>query len=258
MKLEDAIQSIATSVIQDGLCDAILLKGSMGRGDADEYSDIDMYLITSSELYDSVLKRRQTYLESYKKILFREENDFGILQMLAIYEDAVHVDLYTTTVEKMDHSDPIKVYYDPKGLFEHYEWHRDGLTNQQLVKVFNSALYYFVEGDSAYKRKNYPWAARIMDESISKATILLRSHYDKQYAFLGLKKINQILPREEYELIETAYGCMNKEEFLKAMKALVAMLDLFVSRCEEEIRVELNLEFFAWIKENVGKTLFNT
>ena len=258
MKIYEAIERVGQAAIQDGLCDAIILKGSIGRGDEDQYSDVDMYLITSKENYENVLEKRESYLEAYKEIIFREENDFGVLQMLAIFEDGVHFDLYTTTVEQMEHGDPIKVYYDPKGLFADYSWKRPALTTKQKAKLFDSALYYFVEGNSAYCRKNYPWAANIMGEAINCSVILIRSYYDGTYAFLGLKKINEILPQEEYAIVERAYGWMNQERFPQAVMELMKLLDLYVVRCGEDVKKELNLKFYGWVKENLGKTLFVT
>lgn len=62
MRTYETIRAISQKIIEDNLCDAILLKGSIGRGDDDEYSDIDMYLIVSPENMDSVLQKRYEYL----------------------------------------------------------------------------------------------------------------------------------------------------------------------------------------------------
>ncbi|MBE5961231.1 MAG: hypothetical protein E7256_07570 [Lachnospiraceae bacterium] len=50
MRTYDAIEVIGQKVINRGLCEAILLKGSIGRGDDDEFSDVDMYLIVKEEM----------------------------------------------------------------------------------------------------------------------------------------------------------------------------------------------------------------
>ena len=51
MKTYEAITVISNHIIDDGLCDAIILKGSIGRGDDDEFSDVDMYLIVRPNIW---------------------------------------------------------------------------------------------------------------------------------------------------------------------------------------------------------------
>ena len=256
MKTYNAIDKIGQAIIADGLCEAIVLKGSIGRGDDDEYSDVDMYAIVTEENYQLFMERREKYLKSYRDIVFLEENDFGVKQMLAIYEDALHVDLYTTTMRQLDHGNPVKVYYDPKKLFDNYQVINKTYTNEELISIFNDSLYYFVEASSAYARKNYPWTARILASAISGCAILLRNRYDKEYAFLGLKKINEILPEEEYVLIEAAYANLNKDVFQKANTYILRMLELIFNNMEEGARSICNVKFYEWCKENVNVTLF--
>ena len=67
-RLDEAIARIADAAVADGLCEAVLLKGSIARGDADEFSDIDLYLVVSPQNRDAVLERREKYLaeENYR------------------------------------------------------------------------------------------------------------------------------------------------------------------------------------------------
>ncbi|OUO32935.1 hypothetical protein B5F85_04780 [Olsenella sp. An293] len=57
--LDEAIARITGAAVADGLCEAVLLKGSIVRGDADEFSDIDLYLVVSPQNRDAVLERRE-------------------------------------------------------------------------------------------------------------------------------------------------------------------------------------------------------
>lgn len=256
MKTYDAIEKIGQAIIADGLCDAIVLKGSIGRGDDDEYSDVDMYAIVTEENYQVFMDRRETYLKSYGEIVLLTENDFGVKQMLAIYDDALHVDLYTTTMKYLDHSNPVKVYYDPKKLFDNYQVISKTYTNKELIDIFDDSLYYFVEASSAYERKNYPWTAHILASVIAGCTILLRNRYDKSYSYLGLKKINEILPQEEYALVESAYANLNKDGFHRANTYILEMLELIFNSMEDSVCSACNIKFYEWCKENVNVTLF--
>jgi predicted nucleotidyltransferase len=49
MILEDAIAVISNSLQLDKRVQSIFLKGSIGRGEQDEYSDIDMYCLVNEE-----------------------------------------------------------------------------------------------------------------------------------------------------------------------------------------------------------------
>lgn len=258
MKTYDAINAISKKVIDDNLCDAILLKGSIGRGDDDEYSDVDMYLIVSPENMAAVLQKRCEYLLAYKEMVFLEDVNFGLPQKVAIYVDALHVDLYVALKEQIEHTDPIKVWYDPKGLFDDYSYHRDDMTEKEIADHFSEVLYCFVEADTAYQRKNYAWAAKIMGNAIAEAAILLRYHYDKKYAFLGLKKINEIIPREQYQLLEDAYTYLGKNSFDRSNDCLIRALEVFIARSDDMLKDKLDMRLFAWVKECLGSLLFVT
>lgn len=49
MILEDAVLAISNSLKQDKRVQSIFIKGSIGRGEQDEYSDIDMYCLVNDE-----------------------------------------------------------------------------------------------------------------------------------------------------------------------------------------------------------------
>lgn len=58
MRTYEAIEKVSNAIIADGLCEAILVKGSIGRGDDDEYSDVDMYVVVKNEILKSFLEKR--------------------------------------------------------------------------------------------------------------------------------------------------------------------------------------------------------
>lgn len=80
-RLDQAISRIAGAAVADGLCEAVVLKGSIGRGDADEFSDVDLYLVVSPQNRDVVLGRRNQYLAANGDVVFVEDVDFGLPQV---------------------------------------------------------------------------------------------------------------------------------------------------------------------------------
>lgn len=252
----EAIDKVGRAAVDTGLCRAIVLKGSIGRGDDDAYSDIDMYVVTAEGDFQAFLDKRLECLKSYGNIVFWEENQFSAPQLLAIYENGLHVDLYTVTAENMEHSDPVKVHYDPEGIFADYLWDRPEMSPAELAASFSSALYYMVEADTAYCRKNYAWTARILDSSVAESARLLRFLYDRQYAFLGLKKLNEIVPPERFRLVEEAYANLREGGFQRANECVMELLELFLNETEEAVKSALNLGFYRWMQKNINNTLF--
>jgi predicted nucleotidyltransferase len=55
---------------------AAFLRGSHARGEADEYSDLDLCVITRDEAFESVMAERATFVRQLGEPLFME--DFGL------------------------------------------------------------------------------------------------------------------------------------------------------------------------------------
>lgn len=256
MKTYEAIDVISKAIIADGLCEAILVKGSIGRGDDDEFSDVDMYAVVKEEHLQTFLANRMEYLESYLPVLYASHVNFVAEQIVAIFNNGLHFDLYTVTANTLPHSDKARIIYDPADKFSSYEPEFRIISVEELVEYFNEAMYYFIEGDAAFRRGNYPWAQHIMSSTISYSAILLRYLYDKDYAYLGLKKINEIIPAEQFEWLCGAASGMNKESANKIMDCLIKILDYIIDNYPTEISEKFNLKFYYWIKENTGISLF--
>ncbi|MBE9916329.1 hypothetical protein G8C92_20130 [Paenibacillus donghaensis] len=114
MVLEKALHAVVESLKTDDLVEAIFLKGSMARKEHDNYSDIDLYCLVSDENVEPFLPHRIKHLESYKKLLFVDDIYIIAPQILAVYVDLVHIDLFTVTLENIIAKDKIEILYDPK------------------------------------------------------------------------------------------------------------------------------------------------
>lgn len=255
-RLGEAIARIAGAAAADGLCEAVLLKGSIARGDADEFSDIDLYLVVSPQSRDEVLARRERYLAAYGNVVFIEDVDFGLPQKVAIFSDALHVDLYVAEPQHIGSLDPVVAAYDPAGLFADVMPTRADVTDEELCRHFSSAIYCLVEASSAYGRRNNAWAAKIMSDAVGELSPCLRSLYDRRYAFLGLKKINEVIPAEDYQLLEGIYASLGRGDFLKAAQAILNILDAFLANAGDGLAAKLDAHFLMWAKESLGTLLF--
>jgi predicted nucleotidyltransferase len=256
MRTYEAIEKVSNAIIEDGICEAILIKGSIGRGDDDEYSDVDMYVVVKESDMERFLEKRLSYLNKYMEVIYSEKVNFVAEQIVAIYDNGLHFDLYTVTENTLPHKDKIKVVYDPNHKFDNYVGEVNRITADELAALFSDTLYYFVEADGAYERKNYPWAARILSSSIAGSAVLLRYLYDKDYAYLGLKKINEVIPEEQYMWLEEASNNLNKSGFQTATNYIIRILEYVSENIEDNIRSEFNYRFFNWVKNNLNTKLF--
>ncbi len=255
-RLDEAIARIVGAAVADGLCEAALLRGSIARGDADEFSDIDLYLVVSPQNRDAVLGRREKYLAAYGDVVFVEDVDFGLPQKVAIFSDALHVDLYVAEPQQVGSLDPVVAVYDPAGRFGSVSPARPDVTDEELCRHFSSVLYCLVEASSAYGRRNNAWAAKIMSDAVGELSVLVRSLYDRCYAFLGLKKLNEVVPAEDYRLFEDVYACVGRGDFPEAARTVLNVLDAFLANADEGLAPHLDTRFLAWAKRSLGTLLF--
>lgn len=256
MRTYDAIEKVSNAIISDGICEAILVKGSIGRGDDDEFSDVDMYVVVSQSNYQTFLDKRIQYLENYKPLLYKGYVNFVGEQIVAIFDDGLHFDLYTVTEDTFPFTDKAKIIYDPENKFADYQPEFRIMTKDELAKCFNEALYCFIEADGAFCRGNFPWAAYIMQDAIAQSVILLRFLYDKEHAYLGLKKINEIVPKEQFTWILSASANLNKEGFCLANDYIIKILDYVVVNINDDVKGQFNIDFYEWIKRNLNTKLF--
>lgn len=256
MRTYAAIEKVSKAIMIDGISEAILVKGSIGRGDDDEYSDVDMYVVVKQENMKEFMGKRIEYLQSYLTVIYVEYVNFVAEQIVAIYDNGLHFDLYTVTEDTLPRTDKAKVIYDPYNIFTEYRAESRKMTVEELANHFNDSLYYFIEADSAFCRKNYPWASHIMTNSIAGSSILLRYLYDKEHAYLGLKKINEIIPEEQFAWINSASANLNKESFSTANDSIIKILEYVVENIDAEVKCMFNLQFFEWLKRKLKTTLF--
>lgn len=114
MKQQDAIQIITERLKHDEAVQAIFMKGSFGRGEADEHSDIDLYVMVHPDKEASFLSRRLEHVNAHRPILLKDDIFIVAPQLIVVFDDFLHLDLFTVTQETLNHQDSIHVLYDPQ------------------------------------------------------------------------------------------------------------------------------------------------
>ncbi|MBM6774381.1 hypothetical protein [Olsenella profusa] len=175
---------------------------------------------------------------------------------MAIFPNALHVDLYVAELRQIGGLDPVMAWHDPKGLFDGTSPKRVDMSDEELCRHFSSAVYYLVEASSAYGRGNHAWAADVMSAATSELAVLLRYPYDRRYAFLAMKKINEIVPAKKYQLLESIYACLGRRDSPEAARMILDALDVVLASADASLAAKLDARFLRWAQAGMGTVLF--
>jgi predicted nucleotidyltransferase len=223
--LNEAIETITASLKTDERVRAIFLKGSFGRGEADEHSDIDLYCLVDEADVEEFLKDRLRHLKAYGEFLFYEDIFIVAPQIIAVYENLVHVDLFTVTEKTYINKDFMKILYDPENRLQKFE----GIQNLKLsVLEFQDAIEYVAWFLFQYKksaeRGNDIWSVSMLHHVTNHLARVLLHRYNPGRAQLGLKALETSLPSEVMEKVRTIYEHMTPSGHVKAAGLICELL----------------------------------
>lgn len=205
---EKAVQQICDSLKQDPRVQAVFLKGSMGREEHDEHSDIDLYCLVKKEALESFLADRLQHLLAYRDVIFTDDIYIVAPQLIAVYEDFLHIDLFTVTAETFTGKDYFKVLYDPGNILAGFmETQGLELAAEEYRDHVNDVAWFLFQYKKAAARGNAIWAAKMLLNSTEHLAKVLLHRYAPERAQLGLKALRSALPQMQYEQM---LGIFNK------------------------------------------------
>jgi len=105
LKLDHVVNVLLESLKDDQYIEAVFLRGSIARDEHDEFSDIDMYCVVKEEHIEAFLPQRIRHIEAYKQILFVDDIYIIAPQLLVVYEDMIHIDLFTVAPSEISNKD---------------------------------------------------------------------------------------------------------------------------------------------------------
>jgi len=125
---------------------AAFVGGSLAIDTTDEYSDLDLYLITADEKYTSFFTERSTIIHQLGKPVFMEDfNGFGFDMVLFIFDNGIKGELALAKASNFlhIHSGPYRVLVDKIGLLKEVTFPIDRVpeeeqrsTLEKLIKSF--------------------------------------------------------------------------------------------------------------------------
>lgn len=243
---KEAITKVLEAIINDNEADACFLKGSIARGEDDEYSDVDFYCLPKN--IDSFLNKRITYLQSYKPILHVEEVSFACPQMICIYEDGLCFDLLTTTLDKLNNDDQIKVLYDPQNLLENYQTQFLKLKPQDVGNLINQFSFTILEYHQAFNRNDEIRALRLAHYLFGYYTKLIRYFVEPEKAKIGVKGFTKIIDYPNYQKYLEILKMLKYQSSLVAVQMMIAEVDNLVMQLPIKVAEFINMDFYLYSK----------
>jgi predicted nucleotidyltransferase len=245
----DAINLISKAIINDGLVDACFLKGSIARGEEDEFSDVDLYCLVDKSKLNEFLSKRLKYLELYHSLIYWEEVNFVGPQIVAIFDNGLHFDLYTLTIENLNQNDQIMIIYDPKKLLSEYKPLPLQLNSKEIGIQVNEFSYTMIEYFASYKRGDYVFAFKLANYMHSYYSSFLRSFKDPTRSKIGVKGFLKKLKDQDLQKYIHVTKLLRYETSLLAVKTLIVMMHELIVNLPISIAEVVNFDFFLFGKK---------
>lgn len=119
MNQADVIETLAQAMQPDDSLRAVFLIGSFGRGDADEYSDVDLVAVVDAALLEPKFTEYQDRITRILPVLYRKTLP-GSRTINSITQEWLRVDLTFVAPERLGaySKDQVRVLFDRCGLLD--------------------------------------------------------------------------------------------------------------------------------------------
>ncbi|MDP9185109.1 MAG: nucleotidyltransferase domain-containing protein [Actinomycetota bacterium] len=148
---------------------AIFLGGSLARGQADEYSDIDLCIILADDAYTDVISGREAFVRAFGEPLFLE--DFGQDDKVFVFlADGTDLELNFFREDDLDsiRSGPHIVLLDNGGILTGAEFPLPELDREAQLEELRRILFWFwhdlAHFTTAMGRGQLWWAAGQLEQ----------------------------------------------------------------------------------------------
>jgi hypothetical protein len=252
LRQEKAVHSITESLKKDELVQAVFLKGSMGRGENDEHSDVDLYVLVKEENEERFLEKRVDHLKAYGNLLFYDDIFIIAPQIIAVFDDMLHVDLFTVTETNFKEKDFFKVVHDPDKILVKYEATQNlVLSPEEFYELAIDVPWFLFQYRKAYNRGNSLWGVEVLQHCMFKMAKVLLHRYFPERAQLGMKALEALLPAEKLCEINEIYLHLNPENHKKAADLIVQLYSTELSWIEENLPDDKDALFFRKMAEKI-------
>lgn len=212
LKQDLAVEKICASLKKDHLVKAIFLKGSMGREEHDEFSDIDLYCLVDPADEKLFLDRRLAHIKAYRDIIFYDDIHIIAPQIIAVFDNLLHIDLFTVTEENFTEKDYFKVLHDPDNLLNKFIGTQSlEISESEFSDSVIDIAWFLFQYKKAIQRSNDIWAVRMLTNVMEHMARVLLHKYCPGRAQLGLKTLHHSLPHAVLKEVEAIFEHITPE-----------------------------------------------
>lgn len=203
---------------------AAFLVGSYVKGQPDEHSDLDLYLVTKDDDYDDFVSKRESFVRLLGEPLFIEDFDLPDIVFL-IFSDGSEVEVSHKRESQINHifNEPFKVLLDKKTLTAGIapgarENDRDKQIEnlRRLIYWFWHELSHFITGlgrGQLWWAQGQLGALRLHCMNLAR----LRNDFsDGEIGGEGYFKIEKTLPLEQLSPLQTTFAPLEGSAMLQA------------------------------------------
>jgi predicted nucleotidyltransferase len=209
---------------------AAFLGGSFARGAADEYSDLDIYVVTADEAYDDFIAERTSFMQRLGRPVFLEDfNAFGFDMLIFTFDDGVEGELAFAPESNFEHihGGAFRVLADKKGLLEGKVFPLLVSTKEQQVKTLHQLTYWFWEDLSHFitgMSRGQLWLAySYIEQTRRKCVNLAHLRHDFTAEPGGYAKVEREVPEAQLQALETTFCPIERQAMLRAAQTIVGV-----------------------------------
>jgi predicted nucleotidyltransferase len=138
------LQRFVTACEQDERVMAAFLGGSLAAGSADEWSDLDIYLITTDAAYEDFLHGRKAFIRRLGEPVFLEDFDLPH-DLFFVFADGTEGELgFGCESQFLDmHKGPYKVLLDKKGILEGVQFNGSQPARAEQIETLRRQVHAF-------------------------------------------------------------------------------------------------------------------
>ncbi|HEY6541427.1 MAG TPA: aminoglycoside 6-adenylyltransferase, partial [Ktedonobacteraceae bacterium] len=208
---------------------AAFLGGSYARGTADAYSDLDLDLITTDEMYDDFKASCGAFLRLLDALLFLENfNEFGFDMVNFIFADGTEGELAFGRESNFRHihGGPYKVLLDKKAVLAGVVFPLYQPAQAKQVETLHQLIYWFWHDLSHHfitpLARGQLWSAYGALEDLRRTCVnLARLRQNFSAVAEGYEKVEQVLPAEQLSPLQATFCPMERESMLRATLVIV-------------------------------------
>lgn len=253
---EHLIEEFTDMCARDDRIVASFVGGSFAAGNIDARSDLDLYAVIRSDVYDQFLAQHREFFERWAPPVFLEHFDgFGFDMLVFILDEGYEGEL---AIAKDDHflhihGGPHRVLVDKSGLLEGVEFPWSGPNEDEQLLALTKHVNWFWRDFSLFGTaitRGQRWTAFGYLDSMRRRCInLIRLDQDFASWADGYEKLESVVGDQPLAALERSFSSLDKAAMIDSAKV---MIDIYREIAPELAR-EHGIEYPKLVEDVVLK-----